>query len=49
MAADVYHVHHEHHGIKEKLHVMKEDVSTLTNMLSVKPIEAVLTFVGRIW
>jgi hypothetical protein len=49
MAADVYHVHHEHHGIKEKLYVMKEHVSTLTNMLSVKPIEAVIKFVGRIW
>ena len=35
MAAGVYHVHHEHHGIKEKLYVMKEHVSTLTNMLSV--------------
>lgn len=51
MAADEYHVHHEHHahGIKEKLHVMKEHVSTLTNMLAVKQIEAVLKFIGRIW
>jgi hypothetical protein len=49
MAADVYHVDHEHHGIKDKLHVMKEHVSTLTNMLSVKPIEAVLKFAERIW
>ena len=49
MAADVYHVHHKHHGIKAKLYVMKEHVSTLTNMLSVKPIEAVLKIVGRIW